>query len=361
MQVNLRSLFAGKCVAAEAPPKRGPGRPEKVRTREEDDEQPDPVVAALQSMPDQPEAYDERLRVRHRKRKAESMEGGEVPGSRALSLFQASGKPLSELRMPGGIERSSKHEGPQVKLRLCKWFEKRLEELGGSDEMHEVLLGAVAQKWAFPRFENVRILRKKAKWQAQCDERGVTAKGLRKDEVQLPQFLRKSMRGKGEVKRAKGAGRKDRLRFLYPVVKGFFELMRVHGKYIDPEDLEEYLQHTMQRYLDEAAKPEVAAAIEKGSRLEKRLEFVKQQLAKLRAEETTKRAHEHRQGQLMRFVGARLRTPQRLTVLSLPEERGRWMSTLQGYDRLLWEAMRPEFLQERVVDAEKFVEGIEDT
>jgi hypothetical protein len=72
---------------------------------------------------------------------------------------------------------------------------------------------------------------------------------LRKDECQLPQFLRKSMRGNGEVKRAKGAGRKDRLRFLYPVVKDFFELMRVHGKYIDPWDLEEYLQHTLQRYL----------------------------------------------------------------------------------------------------------------
>jgi hypothetical protein len=88
---------------------------------------------------------------------------------------------------------------------------------------------------------------------------------------------------------------------------------------------------------------------------------VKKQLAKLRAKETSKRTHEHRQGQLMRFVGARLRTPQRLTVLSMNEERGRWMSTLQGYDRLLWEAMRPEFLQERVVDPEKFVEGIEDT
>ena len=117
----------------------------------------------------------------------------------------------------------------------------------------------------------------------------------------------------------------------------------------------------MHRYLDEAAKPEVAASIEKGSRLEKRVGFVKEQLAKLRAKETTKRTHEHRQGQLMRFAGARLRTPQRLTVLSLQEERCRWMSTLQAYDRLLWEAMRPEHLQERVVDPEKFVEGIEDT
>ena len=34
---------------------------------------------------------------------------------------------------------------------------------------------------------------------------------------------------------------------------------------------------------------------------------------------------------------------------------------MQAYDRLLWEAMRPEHLQDRVVDPQKFVEGIEET
>ena len=241
---------------------------------------------------------------------------------------------------------------------MCKWFEETLEALGGSDETHGLLVGAVAERWAVPRFEIVRILRNKAQWQAQCEERGVSSKGLMRDEVQLPQYLRKSRRGKGTVKRAKGGGRKDHLRFLYPVVRDFFELMRVHGKYIDPEDLEEYLMHTMQRYLDEAAKPEVV--IVEGSKLEKRIEVVKAELTKLRAKETSRRTHAHRQGELMRFVGARLRTPQRLTTLSLSEERGRWMSTLQGYDRLLWESMRPELLSDRVVDPEGFVAGIED-
>ena len=310
MQSNLKSLFAGKREAVELPPKRGPGRPPKVRKREEEDEQPDAVVEALQSMPDQPEAYDERIRMRDRKRRADTMEAGEAPGSAAIALVEAAGMPISELRMPGSIERSSKHEGPQVKLRLCKWFEQTLEQLGGSDEMYEILADAVAEKWEVPRFEIVRILRNKAKWEAQCEDRGVTPKGLKRDEAQLPQYLRKSMRGKGEVKRAKGGGRKDALRFLYPVVKDFFELMRVHGKYVDPEDLEDYLLQTMQRYLDEAAKPEVAATIEEGSRLAKRTEVVKKELERLRAKETTKRTHEHRQGQLMRFVGARLRTPQ---------------------------------------------------
>ena len=118
--------------------------------------------------------------------------------------------------------------------------------------------------------------------------------------------MRKSRRGKGEVRRAKGAGQKDRLRLLYPVVKGFFEIMMSHGKYVDDEDIEEYLQHTVQRYLDEPAKPELAASIEKGSSLEKRVEFVKEQLAKLRTNEASRTVHEHRQGQLMRFAGARL-------------------------------------------------------
>ena len=33
---------------------------------------------------------------------------------------------------------------------------------------------------------------------------------------------------------------------------------------------------------------------------------------------------------------------------------------MQAYDRLLWEAMRPEASQERVVHPEAFVDGIED-
>ena len=85
--MNLRSLFAGKREAAEVPPKRGPGRPPKVRKREEEDEQPDALVEALRSMPDHQEAYDERLRLRHRKRKADALEGGEHPGSCSRTLY----------------------------------------------------------------------------------------------------------------------------------------------------------------------------------------------------------------------------------------------------------------------------------
>ena len=156
-----------------------------------------------------------------------------------------------------------------------------------------------------------------------------------------------------------GGGRKDKLRFLYPVVKDFFETMRVHGKYIDAMDLEEYLMHTMQRYLDEAAKLGVKEAVE-GAKIQSRLEVVETELARLRGPKSTRNVHQNRQEQLMRFCGARLRTPQRLTTLTIREEKARWGATLQGYDRLLWEAMRPELLEERVVNPEAFVAGLED-
>jgi len=50
------------------PPKRGPGRPPKVR-KEEEDEVRDVVAEALQGMEGQHEAYDEQLLLRRRKRK----------------------------------------------------------------------------------------------------------------------------------------------------------------------------------------------------------------------------------------------------------------------------------------------------
>ena len=114
MQSNLRSLFAGKREAVELQPKRGPGRPPKVRKKEEEE---DEVLKALQSMPDGHEAYDEQLR-RRRKRKAE--------GQAVTALEEAAGKTFAEMRMPGSFQRNHQHEGPQVKLQLCIWFEKTL-------------------------------------------------------------------------------------------------------------------------------------------------------------------------------------------------------------------------------------------
>ena len=99
--MNLKSLFAGRYEAAEEEPKRGPGRPVKVRKKEEEeDQEPDAMVEALQSMVDQPEEYDERLRLRHRKRKVGMMGTSEASGSCARALVEAIEKPvfLAEVR-----------------------------------------------------------------------------------------------------------------------------------------------------------------------------------------------------------------------------------------------------------------------
>ena len=116
----------------------------------------------------------------------------------------------------------------------------------------------------------------------------------------------------------------------------------------------------MQRYLDEGAKLGVEVAAQ-GSQLEKHLELVKEEPKRLRDTKTTRWAHENRQNQLMKFCGARLRTPQRLTTLTLTQELARWRCTLQAYDRQLWEAMRPEHLNDKVIDFEAFVANVEDT
>ena len=190
MQSNLRALFAGKREAAEVPAKRGPGRPPKVRERPAD-EQPDAVLEALQSMPDQHEAYDERLRMRHRKRKCESTLDEEV-GSHVKALLLAADTSLAELRMPGCQARDSTHEGPQVRLRLCKWMHKTHEALGGTDEAWDVVVNGVADQWGFSRADILRIVKNEARWQKECEARGVSATGLQRDEANLPRYLRTS-------------------------------------------------------------------------------------------------------------------------------------------------------------------------
>ena len=81
------------------------------------------------------------------------------------------------------------------------------------------------------------ILAKEELWVKQCMARGVTEGGLLRSEAQLPTYLRRSKRGKGEVVRAKGGGRNDELEFLYPCVKSFFEDMRLYGRFVTVQDL----------------------------------------------------------------------------------------------------------------------------
>jgi hypothetical protein len=120
--------------------------------------------------------------------------------------------------------------------------------------------------------------------------------------------LRKSKHCTGVVSRARGGGRIDKLRFLYPLVKDFFETMRQYGKYNDVVDLEDYLRHCMRKYLDEASKPGVAQASEDaplGSMAGKcaaRVEAVKLELERLKDAKLSDKMHEHRQQQLIRLL-----------------------------------------------------------
>ena len=87
----------------------------------------------------------------------------------------------------------------------------------------------------------------------------MTAAGLYAESSHLPRYLRTPRGAHGLAKRAAGAGNKDHVSFLYPVVKDFFEGMRLHGKHIDNTDLEDHLLLTMQRYQDAADKVDEAA------------------------------------------------------------------------------------------------------
>ena len=64
----------------------------------------------------------------------------------------------------------------------------------------------------------------------------------------------------------------------------------------------------MNRYISEAERPEVAAAAAGSPELIRRLDHVRQELRKLTDIGATKRTHEHRQQQLMRYCNARFRT-----------------------------------------------------
>ena len=68
------------------------------------------------------------------------------------------------------------------------------------------------------------------------------------------------------------------------------------------------MQHAMQRYVDEASKPDVAEAVE-NTAIASRVEFVKDEVARLRVPKASDKVHENRQQQAMNLCGARLKRP----------------------------------------------------
>ena len=270
MQSNLKALFAGKREAVELPPKRGPGRPKKVR----EDEAPDEVLEAVRSQAlHQHESIEaEMLQLAPRRSPGKARQA-------ITMLAEAAGMAsISEMRMPGAPKR--RNEGPQVRLQLCEWIEETLVGLGGDAEVEKLVFAAVGEQWDMSKDEVIKIFEQREKWKHQCAERGVTAKGLSKSEVQLPRYLRKSKHNKGTVVRAAGGGRKDALRWLYPLVREYLKELRLHGKSVDAVDLEEHLMSLMQMYLTGAAKAEVKLGMSPESAA--RVEVVRNELERLR-------------------------------------------------------------------------------
>ena len=357
MQSNLSALFAGRHEAVVEAPRRGPGRPPKKREALEALEAPEEDDTALGAVRQQlsnraafvPESPHEGKQKRCRV-------GGEAMKGIEEALKGVEGA-SNLMRVPGKMGQRLAR-GPQLKLQLIHWLNSTYEALGSTSEAWQQVLNAAAETWDMWVPEVVKVYEARATWEAQCAERGVSSHGLRRDEAQLPQYLRKSRRCNGVAMRKKGAGPKDKLEFLYPLVKDFFETMRLCGKYVDAVDLEDNLKAVMRRYIEEADKPGVEEAMTPEHRT--RVAHVRRELERLSDPKSSLRVRDHRQQQLMRFCEARVRRPQRLTQLTLAEERGRWQTTLMSYDRLLWEAMRPELLKERIVQPEAFVAGIED-
>ena len=215
-------------------PRRGPGRPRKVRQQEL--EAASPVI-------------------RTGGWSAEAIVGGRERGSlrnEAMSsvLEVLDVKRACELRIPG-IAQQRTLEGPQSKLRLCEWLDEKHAQLGGGDEALKSLLMLVSQHAGKSMAYLRMVYENKGRWMSQCDERGATSVGLTRSESHLPRYLRMSMRSTGQVVRAKGGGRRDDLDFLYPLVRDWFEEMRLHGKYVDAKSLLEHMMHMMRRYLEE--------------------------------------------------------------------------------------------------------------
>ena len=250
-QLKLSALLAGKNEVVDLPPKRGPGRPKRVleatdatdavvpaalrpkpkrgpgrpKKVHEATEATDAVLQAIEAMPAHPEMLTE---VRgSAKRRLEVVEDEALArdcgfGMRMQELAALRGVEASALRLPGGRVRRT-GEGPQLKLRLCHWIEKVALECGGGDEVWEAVLGAAAEDWGKGKSWVRALYKKRSLWERQCALRGVTSTGVLKSESHLPKFLRKNRAPKcGMVTRAKGGGKHDRLRFLYPLVKEFF-------------------------------------------------------------------------------------------------------------------------------------------
>ena len=155
MQSTLTGLFAGKREVVQLLPKRGPGRPPKIRPPEAED----PIAQSLQ-VQCQPNEYSLESTLMGRRA---------VWGRATQAMSDALGKPFAELRIPGAIVRR-RHEGPQIKLSLCLWMKKTHDALGGTEEAWMIVLRAAAEEWSRTVIEIKNIWDEQPKWKEHCLE-----------------------------------------------------------------------------------------------------------------------------------------------------------------------------------------------
>ena len=101
----------------------------------------------------------------------------------------------------------------------------------------------------------------------------------------------------------------------------------------------EHYQLTLETFIADAEKKGYGTAKPCEQRL---LHLAKTEQFKLANGALSAHCRKNRERMLMRAVEARCRVPQRLLKLTIVEERGRWLTTLQSYDLKLYEAMHED-------------------
>ena len=169
-----------------------------------------------------------------------------------------------------------------------------------------------------------------------------------KAHLRQPQRMRKS-----------GGGRKAPLRFLYELVKQWFENKRMNGRLVLPADLFERLRLCADKY------------VEKAKALQEDRPLKPVDAARLRVCEEKKKAlsepaaytRKWFERELMRYCDAHLRQPQRIVPLSLEQERMRCYYSWQSFDEVMWYALGndPAWLAEHVAEPETWMKNLPET
>ena len=325
-QLKLKALFGGEKEIVEPPVRRKPGRPRKER--EVRDPEEDETIAKVSHEVTQVLVRNDDVRnrdlpsssTRDGRSRVEVTLGAE--GRDELhAVCERTGEDPERFKPPGAQCARDETFGLSSKVRFLDWFEKRLKIV-----KDEELLLRVAARSMSRTVASLRSVRKReADLRKKLKMRGLSATGLSKSDAHKPGWAREAgRRCKGEAVRSSGAGRKVRLKFLYPLVREWFDDQRAHGFFVSPEDLVRRFDCVVRTYEEKAnelVESGVALDEQETMRLAWSVEFVR------KYENRIGRSFERYYAeQLMRACGAVLRTPQRLTKLSQMEEMMRWVS-----------------------------------